>query len=290
MSWSEPGVTARALLLLALAGGCDKAAPSVAPGSDTAAPAAPTLRLKSGKIYVTGLDYKEAGAPVQAVISGAHFFASRPASQIRAIGPCELKVKDRPKKGSPLPVPVEASAGAVTISGGKQPIALSPADKAPIYPRHQADTLPWKGGEVLEVKATGGEVPAFSAKVNAPGYVKVLEPSPPPPEVGSRRAIARDQDLRFRWAAAAVGDIVLVFGGATNDAWRELTCRFPGPAGEGIVPAAALKELPHGTGIHHGFATQTPKVQAGDWNLTLQVSTALIGPDGDQLYQLVDYR
>ncbi len=274
-------MTARALLLGLLLSGCQQREalpPALAP--------TPPPRLKTGKVYISGVSYASGSDRFSAAITGAHFFATRPATTTATIGPCDLRVKSRPPAGSaPL---VEASAGTITITGGKRPFTLAAEGGAgPIYPRQQLEVLAWAGGEQLTVEASGAEVPHFSAIVRAPGYLKLSDPVV---KAGAKKRIARDQDLTFKWAPSDGADVVLVFGGATTDGWRELDCRFKGTAGQGLVPAAALAELPAGTGVHHGFATQTPEVKAGDWTVALQISSALLSSDGDQLYQVVEYR
>lgn len=185
--------------------------------------------------------------------------------------------------------PAIAAAGTISVTGGAMPLMQSP-DGSGAYPIVRVSSPLWMtaGGESLSVSATGGEVPAFATTLIAPGEMTVTSPAWP---AGGPTTIARAADLTLAWNGSGVGvvDVGLVGGSAATQA-AEIHCRFPLSAGQGVVPAAMLANLPAGSsGALLMFAMTPTTLTEGAWSVDVSLESAAVDGHGAPVSYSVTY-
>jgi hypothetical protein len=160
-----------------------------------------------------------------------------------------------------IPTVVYDGAGVVTITGGKQTVTLTPGTGS-MYPvfSDQTSTL-WNGGETLTVSVAGDTVPAFTGSLIAPSPFALTAPLP----VNKTFTITLGQDLTFTWTGAGSATVEITLDGP-NKTPPLIVCNFPGAAGSGTIPKAALANFSPGSGATFAGAVVTSvPIQAGDW-------------------------
>ena len=183
--------------------------------------------------------------------------------------------------------PAIASAGTLSVTGGAMPLMQSP-DGSGAYPIVRVSSPLWAGGESLSVSASGGEVPPFATTLIAPGEMTVTSPAWP---AGGPTTIARADDLALAWNGSGVGvvDVGLV-GGSTATQAAEIHCRFPLSAGQGVVPAAMLANLPAGSsGALLIFAMTPTTLTEGAWSVDVSLESAAVDSHGASVSYSVTY-
>lgn len=189
------------------------------------------------------------------------------------IGPCRLTDAGDAEEASRGPGSTY-SAGPIVVEGAAVPIALGePVDGVAVVTLQSA---PYVGGEMLTVRAAGGEVPAFEGTLRAPTAVQLSEPKP---QADGAFAMTPTADQTFRWSGGTAGTAVVI-AFESNDAGSpglDATCTFDAAAGAGVVPGAVLAKL---AALDKAVALSLSvvgesEVPAGDFKVTLTARTAL---------------
>lgn len=166
-----------------------------------------------------------------------------------------------------------ASAGTLAIDGAAQPVSLAPNDDNS-YTNLTSDAPLYAGGETLAFSASGGDVPAFSETVTAPGKARITSPAKPDDYLD----VDKTTGLRVEWTGGGAGFLQLaLFAGTTTS--LSVACRFPIAAGSGIVPPATLSALPAGQGGFTMAAVAETEVDAGAWSIALDAYYNAVWPD-----------
>jgi hypothetical protein len=101
----------------------------------------------------------------------------------------------------------------------------------------------FSGGETFTVKASGGQVPAFSLSATAPHLIEVMTPDPDNVSV----ALDAAHDFPVAWLNGKDGTVKVDVHVDPTDTGKStsehLSCVFPAASGKGVVPAAALEKL-----------------------------------------------
>jgi hypothetical protein len=183
------------------------------------------------------------------------------------------------------------SAGDITLTGGKiSPVVLAFKEiQGSSMKAYQAEpTLPTDqpvllGGETLEAKAAGGDVPAFSLQIKAPAPL-TLSGFPQVP-LGGSGELDTSQDFVLTFSGGTAGD--LDFYASTSSDTKSLTllCSTPVTSGKLTVKSALLQGLKaigtKGTLLVAQNHRKTTNV--GDWTITLTATNLLNGTDGKPL-------
>lgn len=202
-----------------------------------------TTATKGGGVYLTSWDYTQQTTAVQGMSASAAFVSAYSTGTgtctTSKSGSCtitECPIGGASDAGTPPP----ASAGSISITGGSKVVQLTPSGAT--YTPQSAQQKLWNGGETIEAKSTGAEVPAFDLKVAAPAYVTVNTPVFPAP--GGKVPINRAQAFPVAWSGGAAGDVTVALTGSTASASTSISCTFPASGGSGSVPATVLANLP----------------------------------------------
>ena len=176
------------------------------------------------------------------------------------VGACEVSALcDLPLPDTSCNSP---NAGAVVVEddgdagSSTSQLAPNPPNSAPLqwgggggwYPLSYFGYPPFVGGDFLTVTAEGGVMPGFGARLVVPSYVTLIAPAPPY-DGGSHgdQVVATSSDFVVSWSGGETDATVHV----VLTAWQNspapntfvVDCAFAGPAGEGVVPRAALSSL-----------------------------------------------
>jgi hypothetical protein len=166
-----------------------------------------------------------------------------------------------------------ASAGTLAIDGAAQPVSLAPNDDNS-YTRLTSDAPLYAGGETLAFSASGGDVPAFSESVTAPGKAQITLPAKPAQYLD----VDKTTGMRITWTGGGSGFLQLaLFAGTTTT--LSVSCRFPIASGQGNVSPVVLGSLPAGQGGFTIAAVAETEVDAGDWAITLDAYYNAVWPD-----------
>lgn len=235
--------------------------PSDAPSSSTDGPAVPT-QGPFGEISFT--DVKGAGGFLTA---GFYENTAQAANgcTTTAIGACTIATCDPNADATPPPLP---QAGIVFFSGGTLPeagLGLVPQDGG-VYGTAQHDSPLFAAGDMLQAKATGGDVPAFSGTVVGPAAVTLTAPVAD----GGRHQIDTSSELPVAWTGGETGATVAVqlvaFKGSTP---ISIGCRFDAAAGSGTVPKAVIAQLAGSTGSLYVSQLRASSLDAGRFAVRL---------------------
>ncbi len=196
----------------------------------------------------------------------------------------ECSIKICPNNSNPTK-PIYAGAGALSVTG-----LLDQNGKAtyvgPIPPEAdlQYKMTTWSGteksfagGETITVKATGGQVPAFSISATAPYPIEVTTPDP-----GGPITLSASSDFPVTWMTASDGTVyVTIFSDLNDDVGKTgsatLSCTFQADYGKGVVPAAAIQKLLAAPGINskatiNVVTSNAAMVNAGGFSIAMSVS------------------
>jgi hypothetical protein len=175
------------------------------------------------------------------------------------------------------------SAGIVTIRGGTGADVVLTPDQFGVYAVHTEYPGPagggprWHAGDSLQISATGGDVPAFTAAVS------VLTPlvlTAPNPASTAATVVDRTKGVVVTWTptdeTVSVGAAEVGPGG---DSWDQIqgTCDFPGSAGSATLPPEFFADFPSGSSILYAGHSQVKASQAGSHPLRV---LTLNGADG----------
>ena len=256
-------MTRNAVCLMAMLCGC-------AAGPDAIAPADMTDTSGEGPVGFISLFGTQMPA---SVLANATFLPGGTAyvCATQSVGACTFyRCTPRPNGSGPQ----FTSAGAIDVSGGKQPVYFSPrADGT--YDTVMFSNNEWSGGETLIAAALGATVPQFTATVTAPHLAMVSAPPLP----STDWAINRSTDVSFTWSGVTTEDVIVTFGSDSQDP-IELECHFPGSDGKGTATAAALSLLPTGSGYFEVKTSNASHVSAGNYQVTFSAESDAVAPGG----------
>ena len=139
------------------------------------------------------------------------------------------------------------SAGAVSVSGTKAPLALEESEAGSYSWTNTLNAALWAGGEHLVAKVTGSsEFPEISVTLSAPELITAKAPVVP----DEAWSIDASKDLGFAWSGASESNVyaavsvsVLSADGGSSLLYPGLDCAFQGSLGLSVIPAAALAKL-----------------------------------------------
>jgi hypothetical protein len=176
----------------------------------------------------------------------------------------------------------QASAGTIRIKAGANTVNMTPQPDN-TYTPVTGQTRLWDGGETLEVKADGADVPSFSGVLT--GVEPALVQTPSFPTSGAPMTIARNQNLVLSWTGGSYGKVFVILarsessGGTTHSV--SATCTFDASAGSGTVPSTVLMAIPAGqSGSVSVNGGDKATLTAGDWSITLQEYVPASTPGG----------
>jgi hypothetical protein len=187
------------------------------------------------------------------------------------VGPCEIE------EGGVRATSVDADANTITITGTHPDVKLLP-DVHNHYLGYTQQTPLWSGAESLTITANGGEVPAFTQNLNAPGPVTIT--APVPTNSTGDVAVSASQDLVMTWTGG-LGTVQLLMVSEFPGTDVNVQCRFPASDGTGTVPQAALAAVNVGPVDYAIGSIDDAEVIAGDWTVDVVAGFDATWPDGD---------
>jgi hypothetical protein len=165
------------------------------------------------------------------------------------------------------------SAGLITISGGTQPVTLTPSGTAPhvAYAPSQIPIPVFAAGADLTYAAAGADVPQLTGHVRAPSFITANLPA----------SASRSADLALAWTAGTSSYVeVSIFTAGPGAAdFVGITCLVP-DNGAFTVPAAAMMLIPvdHTSGQIGLARYNETNINAGMWLVHLGAFTAIASP------------
>lgn len=143
--------------------------------------------------------------------------------------------------------------GKITMSGGSEGTVTFEEGYETPAAKHPG----WKAGDVLTFKAAGADLPPFTLTSTVPPVV-LLTNLDLPSKLSYELTMKRTEPFALRWAPTTgeVFALVLQFeavDGGDVHILRGLQCFFPGSAGSGDIPVAALGRLKPVTGFGTNF-------------------------------------
>lgn len=196
---------------------------------------------KSGSVTISGWDYMASSTPIQGGSASASFYGKVGGSSLctqQTVGGCTVSQCGN-GTGNDGGGAAAASAGTIDVSGASKPLQLVP--NGTTYDSATSQTKLLSGGEQLDVKASGAEVPAFDLKVTAPTYVTVTTPVFP---TSGKLTVDRSKALALAWSGGTIGNVTAVVGANSASGSVSVLCQFPAATGSASIPAAALGNLP----------------------------------------------
>lgn len=179
--------------------------------------------------------------------------APRPNCTSGTYGPCTT-LSCVPIDGGLIPdVIVSHGAGTVTITGTAQDggtvvFPWNNATNSYSYPFiTYRDTHLFNSGDVLTMSAAGGEVPAFSGNVVAPGTLTLTSPDSQTclPGFPASCTLDRSSPLTVTWSGGVSGTAIVMLEVNTDRYTpNQVSCTVPAATGSLTIPAAALATLP----------------------------------------------
>lgn len=160
-----------------------------------------------------------------------------------------------------------APAGDIDVTGLTIPLHLTPIENG-MYagPGTIVQPSPLVADQLLRVRATGNEVPAFVGSVTTPDVALVTAPIVP--MAGGRIAIAPSVPFTVAWQAPVAGDVGVRIHWATS----RLDCVFPRSEGVSVsIPPHVLVALPKGPTTVRIDSSQTTRVSSPPYSVTLEV-------------------
>jgi hypothetical protein len=167
------------------------------------------------------------------------------------------------------------SAGAITVTGGAFPLALTPAAGGTYADDDENAALWTGGGQRLTMTAQGAVAPAFSRSLVAPASVSLVAPSVVEGPGLDTLTVLRNQDLSFSWTGGTVGNVTLtLFSLISEDV--SASCTFPVSSGAGTMPASLLAHFPPDPDatFFMEVTSETTFVRDG-WSIDLMVSRSV---------------
>jgi hypothetical protein len=160
----------------------------------------------------------------------------------------------------------QVSAGIITITGTTPTLAVTlDSDGGYAIEKGDEPVAIWNGGETITASAPGSVVPPFTLSGVAPAPLDVQTPVLPS---SGPIPVDRTAGLAFTWASNGGGTVMI----SLTVAPIVITCQLPQAPGGGVVPKAALQQLPASTqGTLSVTATGYFPQNVGGWALTLQL-------------------
>lgn len=228
--------------------------------ADAAPPDGPT-GPRQGIVIVSEADLLgETDASADVVLANGRLFGT-PAT---TVGDCDVYLAE--------PDEVSHSAGVISITGTTEPLTLTPdGSTPPVNYGAMPDPLPtdlFATGATLTFSAAGGEVPAFSGTVTAPG-----------PIAGAAfpATVSRSTASTVTWTAGtAEGAWVWLLGFDEMGGGEALLfCRTADDGSFDIPPAAvAMFPAAYTVGLTLLWRVNDTEVTAGVWDVALTAATA----------------
>lgn len=169
---------------------------------------------------------------------------------------CSVRVCD----GPPPPASKLLNAGTLTLSGGSYYGSLTIGGDG-----NYMGVGSFGRGDILDVSASGADVPAFDASIVAPA---MIVPSPTP---GASTPVS--QDLAFTWTGGEP-NATAYFEALSSPTL--VTCAFDAAKGAGVIPASLLTPLKGTSGALLWFQSRTETVFAGDYPVAIVASQSAI--------------
>jgi hypothetical protein len=202
-------------------------------------------------------------------------FYDEPAPQpstTSTIGPCEIE------EGGAVSASDDADANTITVTGTHPDVMLVP-DVHSHYMQYNQQTPLWSGGEPLTITANGGEVPAFTQHLDAPGPVTITAPVPDSPNPADELVVSSSQDLVMTWTGG-LGTVQILIATEFPGSGVRVQCRFPASDGTGTIPQAALAAVDIGPADFAIGSIDDAEVIAGDWTVDVAAAFDATWPDG----------
>ncbi len=177
----------------------------------------------------------------------------------RTEGPCSITVCGPSEGRGPL---TYLAAGAMSFSGFPGPVQAAPSNGDPYayVPPTASGTL-WSAGQILQVSATGGEVPAFQASVPFPAKLAITSPV-------SLSSLSKSAGLSLSWQPAN-DDVSVFFSELTGSGEIvDISCAVTPPSTGFTLTAAMLTDVvPGAAGVIdtavQAYSYRTTPVSAG---------------------------
>jgi hypothetical protein len=179
------------------------------------------------------------------------------------------------------PVQTHPDAGLISVTVDGEPLLSSMPDANGVYPTTFLRDREFAGGELLSIRAEGGEVGAFDAMVEVPAGVLMSKP-----ELGTDASgiavVPRDEDLVIEWSGGTPDVIVNVQGGsALGSPVTTLSCYVASEAGGMTIPAEVL-EIVAPVQLQ-ALAFEEQSVVAGGYDVTVYGVLAVNATSGDPI-------
>lgn len=206
-------------------------------------------------------------------------------------GPCRITDCTTQSADAGTPSYETASAGVLTLTGGNQPLTLTPDASGSYTPLSGQEKL-WSGGATLTIAAAGADVPAFQETLYGAAPVTMTSPALPP--AGTQATFSTSAPLTLTWTGGTGGTVTAMLtrsiqGSTTRTVM--LSCTYPATDGSGTVPASAMGALPpgaDGTFVLQGGDLKT--IEPGGWTITLQEYVPALTPEGNVASAMVTYQ
>ncbi|HEY8038400.1 MAG TPA: hypothetical protein VIF15_01345 [Polyangiaceae bacterium] len=173
-----------------------------------------------------------------------------------------------------------AGAGAITLTGPlTPPTTLTDPGSHPYAEVDRPHISLFGDGETLQISATGGTVPAFSASLVAPTIATVVSPAMPDIESSNLLVLSGAADLTLAWTHGGAGQVGVLLAGGTGSTSTWASCAFTASAGSGTVPQAVIQTMASPGMLYVGVSNDTV-VDSGGWGITINAGTWATLPDG----------
>ncbi|RYE78485.1 MAG: hypothetical protein EOO74_05225 [Myxococcales bacterium] len=181
-------------------------------------------------------------------------------------------------------IPATLNAGTITFTGG----TLSPQVTTVIQDQYNSLLAPRDapnvlGGELVQVTASGGQVPAFSLSGQIP-----IPPRVDGLPVGASPMIDTNQDIYLTISGGDATTLDVVFGTIIDQqgAYRILQCTVPTSSTSLTIPATGLAKLRQLStqGAYHARTFSSVTTQAGDWDIKLDMFSLIVDASGAPRY------
>ncbi len=187
-------------------------------------------------------------------------------------GACTLKVCARSLiQGSTT----RKTAGDILVSVGQFPSTIAPSKDGTTYWYAPRPLAPVKDGQLVEVKAAGGEsIPAFEAAVTAPVWITLSKPVIPvhPKSL----SIPQSAELEFAWPTATSGALHVGLARPEREKTTSVECTFEGAAKKGSIDKSLLASIPLGHVVFTIDLAAKTEVKAGKFAVTVAVSDSIL--------------
>jgi hypothetical protein len=218
-----------------------------------------TVGLVQQRVVIPGLD------PILAGGVSAFFFQQPVGCSVSLVDGCELTECSTP---AAFDAGTSASAGTLSFEG----LDVDGGLAVPFSNGYSAQVLSqvFSLDRVVTVRASGGDVPAFSAQVTAPEGTLLTSPTCQSSSCG---AVSLGRPLEVRWSAPTRGTVVveLSTGGSM------VRCTLPASDRRATVSTAVLSRLRAGQGVLTVGGTASTTVAAGAWDVTFTTRDTVFG-------------